>query len=137
MIVPLVMTLWFSFQHYNLLNPDQRAASSACRTTRYFLTDPAFFAADPQHADPRRLACSLITVIGGILLALLLDQPMFGPGHRPHPGDLAVLRHADRSPRWSGRTCSCIRTTASSPDIARVLGAAADRLVRATIRCSR
>ena len=21
MIVPLVMTLWFSFQHYNLLNP--------------------------------------------------------------------------------------------------------------------
>ena len=32
MIVPLVMTLWFSFQYYNLLDPTP-AASPASRTT--------------------------------------------------------------------------------------------------------
>ena len=38
----------------------------------------------------------VITVVGGTLLALLLDQPIYGQRHRAHPGDRALLRHADR-----------------------------------------
>ena len=46
---------------------------------RFFLSDPAFFTA---LANTLILTGGvlLITVIGGILLALLLDQPMFGQG---------------------------------------------------------
>jgi sorbitol/mannitol transport system permease protein len=46
---------------------------------RYFLTDPAFLSA---LANTLKLvgAVLVITVVGGVLLALLLDQPIFGQG---------------------------------------------------------
>ena len=44
MIVPLVLTLWFSFQRYNLMHPD-RTGFVWFRNYSYFLTDPAFIQA--------------------------------------------------------------------------------------------
>lgn len=77
MIVPLVLTLWFSFQNYNLLNPITSFAGWF--NYQYFVTDPAF----AQSIVNTLLLVGgvlLITVIGGIFLALLLDQPIFGQG---------------------------------------------------------
>jgi sorbitol/mannitol transport system permease protein len=78
MIVPLAMTLWFSFQNYNLLNP-ANVSFGGLFNYRYFYTDPAFF----QSVWNTLLIVGgvlFITILGGILLALLLDQPMFGQG---------------------------------------------------------
>ncbi len=77
MIVPLALTLWFSFQNYNLLNPVTSFAGWTNYT--YFLTDPAFLQAIGNTLI-LVLGVLAITVIGGIFLALLLDQPMFGQG---------------------------------------------------------
>ncbi|MBX3578421.1 MAG: sugar ABC transporter permease [Rhizobiaceae bacterium] len=78
MIVPLAITLWFSFQQYNPLNPiNDRFVWFANYVI--FYSNPAFFAA---ILNTLVLVASVlaITVIGGILLALLLDQPMWGQG---------------------------------------------------------
>ncbi|MCD1266444.1 sugar ABC transporter permease, partial [Shinella sumterensis] len=42
MIVPLAMTLWFSFQNYNLLNP-ANVSWTGLFNYKFFYTDPAFF----------------------------------------------------------------------------------------------
>ncbi|SIQ80474.1 sorbitol ABC transporter membrane protein /mannitol ABC transporter membrane protein [Paracoccus thiocyanatus] len=78
MIVPLGMTLWFSFQSYNLLSPGMERFIG-WTNYQYFLSDPAFWTA---MANTLLLVGGVlvITVGGGILLALLLDQPMFGQG---------------------------------------------------------
>lgn len=78
MIVPLVMTVYFSFLRYNLLMPGMEEFAGLMNY-RFFLTDPAFFAA---LINTLLLVGGvlLITVIGGIAFALLLDQPMFGQG---------------------------------------------------------
>ncbi len=78
MIVPLAMTLYFSVLHYNLLDPGNDSFIGLLNY-RYFLTDPAFFAA---LGNTLKLvgAVLVITVIGGILLALMLDQPFIGRG---------------------------------------------------------
>lgn len=78
MIVPLVMTIYFSFLRYNLLMPGMEEFAGIMNY-QFFLSDPAFFTA---LANTLVLTGGvlLITVIGGILLALLLDQPMFGQG---------------------------------------------------------
>src|SRR5690606_23325797 len=78
MVVPLAMTIWFSFLRYNLLYPE-RSGFAGTRNYYYFLTDPAFSAA---FANTLVLVLGVlaITVIGGILLALLLDQPFWGQG---------------------------------------------------------
>jgi sorbitol/mannitol transport system permease protein len=78
MIVPLVMTLYFSFLRYNLLMPGTEEFIGFLNY-QYFLTDPAFFTA---LGNTLMLVGGtlLITVIGGILLALVLDQPFFGQG---------------------------------------------------------
>ncbi|MBN9432593.1 MAG: sugar ABC transporter permease [Bosea sp.] len=78
MIVPLVLTLWYSFQNYSLLNP-ANVGFAGWTNYQYFLTDPAFFQA---FANTLILTLSVlaITVIGGILLGLLLDQFIYGQG---------------------------------------------------------
>lgn len=78
MIVPLVMTLYFSFLRYNLLMPGTEEYVGFLNY-KYFLTDPAFFTA---LGNTLLLVGGtlLITVIGGILLALVLDQPFWGQG---------------------------------------------------------
>ncbi|MEP7452997.1 sugar ABC transporter permease [Phyllobacterium sp. SB3] len=78
MIVPLVMTLYFSFLRYNLLMPGTEEYVGFLNY-QYFLTDPAFFTA---LGNTLLLVGGtlLITVIGGILLAIVLDQPFWGQG---------------------------------------------------------
>ncbi|EXL06784.1 carbohydrate ABC transporter permease [Aquamicrobium defluvii] len=78
MVVPLAMTLWFSFQNYNLLNP-ANVSFGGLFNYRFFYTDPAFFQSI-WNTLVIVLGVLLITVIGGIALALLLDQPIFGQG---------------------------------------------------------
>jgi sorbitol/mannitol transport system permease protein len=76
MIVPLGMTIWFSLLRYNLLDPGSETFAGISNY-QYFLTDPAFFTA---LANTLILVGSVlvITVIGGIAIALLMDQPFFG-----------------------------------------------------------
>jgi sorbitol/mannitol transport system permease protein len=78
MIVPLAMTVYFSFLRYNLLMPGMEEWSGF-DNYYYFLTDPAF--GDALTNTLLLVGGSiLITVGGGTLLALLLDQPFFGRG---------------------------------------------------------
>ena len=78
MLIPLSMTLYFSFLRYNLLMPGMEEFTGLTNY-KYFLTDPAFFAA---LTNTILLVCGvlLVTVIGGVFLALLLYQPFFGQG---------------------------------------------------------
>ena len=78
MIIPLGMTIYFSLLRYNLLSPGQESWTGL-DNYKYFLTDPAFSAA-LTNTLVLVLGVLIITVIGGILLALLLDQPIFGQG---------------------------------------------------------
>jgi len=78
MVVPLAMTLWFSFLDYNLLNPAQTGFAGLFNY-RFFYSDPAFF----QSIWNTLLIVGgvlLITIVGGTAIALLLDQPMWGQG---------------------------------------------------------
>ncbi len=78
MIIPLSMTLYFSFLRYNLLMPGMEAWAGF-ENYQYFLTDPAFFTA---LGNTLMLVGGVlaITIIGGTLIALLLDQPIWGQG---------------------------------------------------------
>ncbi|WP_159585476.1 MULTISPECIES: carbohydrate ABC transporter permease [Chelativorans] len=78
MLVPLGMTVWFSFLRYNLLMPGMEEWSGF-DNYYYFLTDPAFGTA---LVNTLLLVGGvlLISVGGGVALALLLDQPFFGQG---------------------------------------------------------
>jgi sorbitol/mannitol transport system permease protein len=78
MIVPLVMTLWFSFQYYNLLDPS-KAGFSGIDNYRFLITDPDFWA---SLINTLVLVGSVlvITVVFGTLLAVLYDQPFPGQG---------------------------------------------------------
>lgn len=78
MIVPLVMTLYFSFLRYNLLNPLQ-GGFAGFDNYYYFVTNPAFYSAI-MNTLAIVVGVLIITVFGGILLALLLDQPFWGQG---------------------------------------------------------
>ncbi|QEW18568.1 Trehalose transport system permease protein SugA [Marinibacterium anthonyi] len=78
MIIPLSMTLYFSFLRYNLLMPGDNPFVG-WENYYWFVTDPSFKAA---MLNTLLLVAGvlLITVVGGILFALLLDQPMWGQG---------------------------------------------------------
>lgn len=78
MIVPLSMTLWYSFQNYNMLNPAGRGFAG-WENYYYFYTDPAFWQSI-VNTLVIVVGVLLITVVGGVALAMLLDQPMFGQG---------------------------------------------------------
>lgn len=78
MIVPLVMTIYFSTLNYNLLSPGMETFVGFLNY-KYFLTDPAFFAA-LINTLLLVLGVLLITVVGGIAFALLLNQEIYGQG---------------------------------------------------------
>ena len=78
MAVPLAMTLYFSFIRYNLLIPGPQSFVGF-DNYYFFLTDPAFATALSNTLIIVG-GVLLITIVGGILLALLLDQPVFGQG---------------------------------------------------------
>ena len=78
MIVPLVLTLWYSVQRFNLQHPD-RSGFVWFRNYYFFLTDPGFIQAIGNTLI-LVVGVLVITVVGGILLALLMDQPIWGQG---------------------------------------------------------
>ena len=76
--IPLVLTIYFAFLRYNLQSPD-RTGWFGLSNFYYFTTDP-YFTQDLIHTLLLVFSTILTTVIGGILLALLLDQPFWGRG---------------------------------------------------------
>ncbi|RJL04848.1 sugar ABC transporter permease [Paracoccus aestuarii] len=78
MIVPLGMTLYYSFLNYNLLNP-ANVSWAGWFNYQYFYTDPAFFAAI-RNTLVLVLGVLTITVVLGIAIALLIDKPIWGQG---------------------------------------------------------
>ena len=76
MIVPLAMTIYFSTLNYNLLNPGMENFAGL-ENYYYFLTDPSFLA---SLENTLVLVGSVlaITIVLGILIALLLDQAVLG-----------------------------------------------------------
>lgn len=78
MIVPLVMTLYFSVIRFNLMQPDQ-SGFIGLENFEFFVTDPSFW---PAVLNTVLLLGSviLITVVLGIAIALLIDEPFPGRG---------------------------------------------------------
>ena len=78
MLIPLGLTLYFSFLRYNLLMPGANPFIGF-ENYAFFFTDPAFNAA-VLNTLLLVGGVLLVTVVGGVLLALLLDQPIWGQG---------------------------------------------------------
>jgi sorbitol/mannitol transport system permease protein len=76
MIVPLVMTLYFSTLNYNLLDPDSKSFIGLGNYLD-FLRDPNFLGA-LYNTLVLVASVLILSVVGGILVALLMDQPIFG-----------------------------------------------------------
>src|SRR5882724_5817412 len=76
MIVPLLMTIYFSLIRYNLMQPGEEGFIGLANY-RYFVTDPSF---GPAIINTLLLLGSVIviTVVGGVSLALLIDYPFPG-----------------------------------------------------------
>ena len=78
MIVPLVMTVWFSFEYYNLLNP-AAGGFAGISNYRFLVTDPDFWVS--LFNTLLLVGSVLVITVGlGTLLAVLFDQPF--PGHK-------------------------------------------------------
>ena len=75
-LIPLAMTLWYSFQHYNLVDPTQ-TGFAGIDNYRYLLTDPDFWAS-LINTGVLVGGVLVITVCGGTLLAVLYDQEFPG-----------------------------------------------------------
>ena len=77
-VIPLLMTIWFSFRRYNLMEPD-RTGFDGVGNYRYLLSDPSLALA---IGNTVLLVCSVLVItIGlGTLLAVLYDQEFFGRG---------------------------------------------------------
>jgi len=78
MIVPLVMTIYFSLIRYNLMQPDV-TGFAGLENFEYFVTDPSF---TTSVINTVLLLGSviLITVILGVAIALLINEPFAGRG---------------------------------------------------------
>ncbi|TPW28159.1 carbohydrate ABC transporter permease [Pararhizobium mangrovi] len=76
MAVPLATTIYFSTLNYNLLMPGVHNFIGF-QNYKYFLTDPAFLTSI-WNTLVLVVGVLLITVVGGIGLALLIDQPIYG-----------------------------------------------------------
>ena len=78
MIVPLVMTLYFSAVHYNLMQPGDKTFVGLANF-EYFMTDPDF---GPSVWNTLVLLGSVIaiTVVMGVGLALLVNEEFPGRG---------------------------------------------------------
>ncbi len=78
MLVPLTMTLWFSFRKYLPLRGGDLGSAGFDNYVR-FVTSSAFW---PSVMTTLTIVGGvlIITVCLGVLLAILLDQPMWGQG---------------------------------------------------------
>lgn len=78
MAVPLAMTLYFSLIRYNLLYPGDNEFVGL-ENFYYFLTD-AGFAAGALNTLVLVLSVLVISVVAGVLIAVLVDTPFWGRG---------------------------------------------------------
>jgi sorbitol/mannitol transport system permease protein len=78
MIVPLAMTLYYSFRLYRLLSPD-RTGWVGFNNYVWFFNSPDFWLA-LFNTLALVGGVLIITVVLGILIALLIDQPVKGQG---------------------------------------------------------
>jgi sorbitol/mannitol transport system permease protein len=78
MIVPLAMTIYFSFIRYNLMQPGADEFLGLANY-EFFITDPSFGTAVVNTLLLIGSAI-VITVIGGVALALLVNDPFPGRG---------------------------------------------------------
>ncbi len=78
MIVPLAMTIYYSFRLYRLISPD-RTGWAGFRNYTWFVNSPEFWLA---ISNTLLLVGGVlaITIILGTLIALLIDQPVWGQG---------------------------------------------------------
>ena len=78
MLVPLTMTLWFSFKKYLPMRGGDLGWVGFDNYIR-FVSSSAFW---PSVQATLMIVCGVlaITIVLGVLLALLLDQPMWGQG---------------------------------------------------------
>jgi sorbitol/mannitol transport system permease protein len=76
MIVPLLMTIYFSLIRYNLMQPEISGFAGLANFD-FFLTDPSFAEA-VKNTLILLTSVIVITVVGGIALALLIDAPFPG-----------------------------------------------------------
>ncbi|MEP0522112.1 MAG: sugar ABC transporter permease [Hyphomicrobiales bacterium] len=78
MLVPLTMTLWFSFRTYLPLRGGDQGWTGFDNYVR-FVTSSSFW---PAVSTTLIILAGvlLITIVLGVLLAILLDQPMWGQG---------------------------------------------------------
>jgi sorbitol/mannitol transport system permease protein len=77
-IVPLALAFYYAFLHYRLEDPET-TFFAGLNNFRYFIADP-FFAKDLFNTIALVVMVLVITVAGGVLLALLLDRPFYGQG---------------------------------------------------------
>lgn len=78
MIVPLVMTIYYSFLRYNLLRPENKGFNGLKNFT-YFLTDPSFWTS-LTNTLILIFGVIAITIVFGILLGILLNKEIWGQG---------------------------------------------------------
>jgi sorbitol/mannitol transport system permease protein len=78
MIVPLAMTIYYSFRLYRLISPD-RTGWTGFRNYIWFVNSPEFWLA---ITNTLLLVGGvlIITIVLGMLIALLIDQPVWGQG---------------------------------------------------------
>ena len=77
-VVPLLMTIWFSFRRYDLMEPD-RKGFEGLGNYRYLLSDPSLLLSI-WHTVLLVSAVLAITIGLGTLLAILFNQEFFGRG---------------------------------------------------------
>jgi sorbitol/mannitol transport system permease protein len=78
MIVPLAMTIYFSLIRYNLMQPEV-SGFAGLDNFEFFFTEPSFVTAVVNTLLLLGWVM-VITVIGGVALALLIDEPFPGRG---------------------------------------------------------
>lgn len=78
MVVPLAITIFFSFRFYRLLSPG-RERWVGFDNYAWFLNSPDFWVAI-LNTLLLVIGVLIITVVFGILIALLIDQPVWGQG---------------------------------------------------------
>ena len=78
MIVPLVMTIYFSLIRYNLMQPEI-SGFAGLDNFEFFITEPSFATAVVNTLLLLGWVI-IITVVGGVSLALLINEPFPGRG---------------------------------------------------------
>lgn len=78
MIVPLALTIYLSFQRYDLNYLDQ-TAFAGFGNCQYLLEDPGLTNAT-INTIVLVVTVLVVTIISGLLAAVLLDQPVMGAG---------------------------------------------------------